>query len=81
MLAAAASLHRARGGAKRLWRLAGMRERCRTQEAAREHALAEQWIPRHIGKGPGQPPQLACTGRLARLSKSSGSRDSVGTEH
>ena len=27
--------------------------------------LAEQWIPRrHIGKGPGQPPQLACTGWL-----------------
>ena len=32
---------------------------------AREHTLAELWIPRrHIGKGPGQPPQLACTGRL-----------------
>ena len=32
---------------------------------AREHTLAELWIPRRrIGKGPGQPPQLACTGRL-----------------
>ena len=40
---------------------------CREAEhkRRREHTLAEQWIPRtRIGKGPGQPPQLACRGRL-----------------
>ena len=41
-----------------------------------EHTLAEQWIPRRrIGKGPGQPPQLACTGRLQ------GRATQVETEH
>ena len=35
------------------------------RQSTRGNTLAEQWIPRrHIGKGPGQPPQLACTGRL-----------------
>ena len=46
----------------------------RAQEA-REHTLAEQWIPRtRIGKGPGQPPQLACT-RAAAGQGDSESRD------
>ena len=43
---------------------------------AREHTLAELWIPRRrIGKGPGQPPQLACTRRLQ------GRATQVETEH
>ena len=49
--------------------------RDRTLEA-REHTLAEQWIPRrHIGKGTGQPPQLTCTRRLQ------GRATQVETEH
>ena len=43
---------------------------------AMEHTLAELWIPRRrIGKGPGQPPQLACTGWLR------GRATQVETEH
>ena len=44
----------------------------------REHTLAEQWIPRrHIGKDPGQPPQLACTG-FAAGQRDSGRLESAG---
>ena len=56
-IAAAASLHKAAAGQ-------GDSSQDRALEA-RKHTLAELWIPRRrIGKGPGQPPQLACTGRL-----------------
>ena len=60
------------------WRLRG-RARVRTEHRRPGNTLAEQWIPRrHIGKGPGQPPQLACTGRL-RGSATRGRLE--GTEH
>ena len=55
--AAAASLHRAAAGQ-------GDSSQDRALEA-REHTLAELWIPRRrIGKGTGQPPPLASTWRL-----------------
>ena len=55
--AAAASLHKAAAGQ-------GDSSQDRVLEA-REHTLAELWIPRRrIGKGTGQPPQLASTRRL-----------------
>ena len=58
--AAAASLHMAAAGQRDS--VAWSRDRALE---AREHTLAELWIPRRrIGKGPGQPPQLASTGRL-----------------
>ena len=45
--------------------------------------LVELWIPRRrIGKGPGQPPQLACTGRLrGRAQVSSQDRALEAREH
>ena len=66
--AASASLHRAAAGQ-------GESSQDRAQEA-REHTLAEQWIPRRrIGKGIGQPPQLASTrllqGRATRAQRQS----------
>ena len=60
--AAAASLHRAAAGQRDSGRLEGDSGQS-TRGAG--NTLAELWIPRRrIGKGPGQPPQLACTGRL-----------------
>ena len=60
MTAAAASLHKAAAGQRDSGRLESGQSTRR-----RGNTVAEQWIPRrHIGKGPGQPPQLACTGRL-----------------
>ena len=65
---AAASLHRAAAGQ-------GDSSQDRALEA-REYTLLELWIPRRrIDKGPGQPPQLACTGRLR------GRASRVRTEH
>ena len=68
-IAAAASLHKAAAGQ-------GDSSQDRAL-VAREHTLAELWIPRRrIGKGPGQPPQLACTGRLQfRATQVTWSRD------
>ena len=69
--AAAASLHRAAAGQRDS--VAWSRDRALE---AREHTLAELWIPRRrIGKGTGQPPQLACTRRLQ------GRATQVETEH
>ena len=57
-IAAAASLHKGGCGAGRL-------ESGQSTRGEGTHARRALWIPRrHIGKGPGQPSQLACTGRL-----------------
>ena len=50
---------------------------------AREHTLAEQWIPRrHIGKGTGQPPQLVSTRLLqGRATQSRGQSTGHAREH
>ena len=63
------------GTAAKTWRV-GSQACMEAEHRRRGNTLAEQWIPRiHIGKGPGQPPQLACT-RAAAGQRDSGCLES-----